>query len=336
MSQGRIRAHVWALFACTAALVAAAPAAAGEPALKRTQTIELVGKPGKLDHMAVDSKGQRLFLANRVNDTLDVVDLKAGKLLKQLTGQGGAQGVAYAADQDRVYVALGTGGFTNVFDGKNYQLLETVKFKDDADNIRYNPKTKLVYVAHAENSLGVIDTKTYDVKVDIKLPGGAEAFQLETGRARLYVNVPSTSEVIVIDTDKHQVVTKFPLKAAGANMAMALDEANKRLFIGCRKEPMVVVLDADTGKQVATVGIPGDIDDLFYDAKRKRLYATCGEGAIAVIRQTDADNYQMLEKITTVKDARTGTFDADTGRLYLGVPRQAGKKGPEIWVYQAP
>jgi DNA-binding beta-propeller fold protein YncE len=335
MSQGSKRGRLPALAIVLAVALAAGTAAAGEPALKQIQSIELLGKAGKLDHLVVDSKSERLFLANRVNNTFDIVDLKAGKLLKQVTGQGGAQGVAYAADLDRLFVALGNGGYCNIFDGKDYKPLKTVKFKDDADNIRYNAKTGLVYVAHAENSIGVVDAKTFAVKADIKLAGTAEAFQLETGRPRMYVNVPSTSEVVVIDTDKNEVATRYPLKAAGANMAMALDEANKRIFVGCRKEPMVVVLDADTGKEVATIGIPGDIDDLFYDAKRKQLYAVCGEGSIAVIRQTSADKYELQEKVATVKDARTGYFDADTGRLYVGVPRQQGKKGPEIWVYQA-
>jgi DNA-binding beta-propeller fold protein YncE len=316
-------------------LVALSTARADDPSFKLVQTIDLQGKPGKLDHLFVDSKGQRLFLANKVNNSFDIVDLKAGKLLKQVPGQGGAQGVAYAPDLNRIFVALGTGGYCNIFDGTDYKLLKTVKFADDADNVRYNPRTNLVYVAHAESSLGVIDGKTYGIKADIKLPGSAEAFQLETSRPLLYLNVPSSTEVVVIDTDKNEVAKRFPVKAAGTNQCLALDEPNHRLLVGCRTKPMLVVLDSETGKETATVAIPGDIDDLFLDAKRKRIYASCGEGFLAVIKQVDADHYELLEKIATVKDARTSFFDPDTGRLYLAVPRQAGKNGPEIRVYQA-
>ena len=310
-------------------------AGGGGPPLKLVQTIELLGKAGKMDHLVVDSKGQRLFLANKVNNTLDIVDLKAGKLIKQVSGQAGVQGIAYASDLDRVYVALGTGGFCNIFDGKDYKLLKTVKFTDDADNVRYNAKTGRVYVAHAENALGVIDAKTFDIKADIKLPGSAEAFQLETGRPRLYLNVPSTSEIVVIDTDKNEIVTRYPIKSAGKNQAMAIDEANHRIFIGCRAKPMVVIMDTETGKETASVAIPGDVDDVFFDAKRKRIYASCGDGFLAVIKQVDADHYEALDKIATLKDARTSFFDAESGKLYLAVPRQPGKKGPEIHVYQA-
>src|SRR5205085_6598506 len=95
------------------------------PALELMQEITLKGKPGKLDHLIVDAKGERLFLANKVNNTVDVVDLKAGKLLKQLTGQAGAQGLAYAADLDRLYVGLGTGGFRDMLDRQGQHLPKT-------------------------------------------------------------------------------------------------------------------------------------------------------------------------------------------------------------------
>ena len=54
------------------------------------------------------------------NASLDVVDLKAGKLVKQVAGQKKAQGVAYAADLDRIFVGCGGDGACRVFDGKDY------------------------------------------------------------------------------------------------------------------------------------------------------------------------------------------------------------------------
>jgi DNA-binding beta-propeller fold protein YncE len=316
------------------AVLWAAVAAAAEPPLRQVQAIPLKGPAGRLDHLALDGKHGRLFVANMANASLDVVDLKAGKLVKQVPGQFGIQGIAYAADLDRVFVGLGQGGFCNVFDGDSYKLLKTIKFADDADNVRYNPATHLAYVAHAEKALAVIDARTFEVKADIPLPGQAESFQLEKGRPRLYLNTPSPAQVNVIDTDRNEVVAHYPLQRAAANYPLALDEANRRLFVGCRKPPTVLVLDSESGKEVAAVPIPGDTDDLWHDAKRQRLYASCGEGFLAVLRQADADRYELLEKVPTVKGARTCLFDPEAGRLYLLVPRQAGKEGPEVWVFE--
>jgi DNA-binding beta-propeller fold protein YncE len=333
---GTGRTHPLAQAAAPLVLLAwAAVAGAAEPPLKLVQTIQLKGPAGRLDHLALDAKGGRLFVANMANASLDVVDLKAGKLIKQVPGQKGIQGIAYAADLDRIFVGNGEDGVCNVFGGEDYKLLKAVPLAD-ADNVRYHPGTQRVYVAHAEKALAVLDAKTLEVRTDIKLPGSPESFQLEAGRPRLYLNAVSVGEVVVIATDKGEVLNRYALKSASGNYPLALDETGRRLFVGCRRKPMVVVLDSDSGKELAGVPIPGDTDDLFYDAKRQRLYASCGEGFLAVIGQKEKDGYELLEKIATVKGARTSLLDAETGRLYLVVPRQEGKEGPEVRVYQAP
>jgi hypothetical protein len=316
------------------ALLCASAAPAAEPGLELVQTIVLKGKAGTLDHLALDARRGRLCLANKANNTLDVIDLKEGKLLKQVPGQGGIQGIAYAPDLDRIYVGLGKDGFCNVFNGEDYKLLKTVKFTDDADNVRYHAPTHLVYVAHAEKQLGVLDARTLEKKAEIDLPGDAEAFQIETGRPRMYVNIPSANQVLVIDTDKNEMVKTYAVKKAKNNVPMALDEANHRLFVGCEKEPMVVVLDTESGAEVGGAPLPGDADDLIYDAQRKRLYASCADGAIAVLRQVDADHIEAAGKVDTAKGARTSLLDPETGRYYLAVPRQPGKDGPEVRVYR--
>ena len=114
-----------------APLAALTVKAADSTIMELVQTIPLKGKPGKLDHLTVDNKGERLLLANKVNNTLDVVDLKAGQLLKQISEQSGVQGVAFAPDLECVYAALGTGGFNPLISGFNGDdiAVEAVKNK---------------------------------------------------------------------------------------------------------------------------------------------------------------------------------------------------------------
>jgi DNA-binding beta-propeller fold protein YncE len=154
----------------------------------------------------------------------------------------------------------------------------------------------------------------------------------------MYVNAKDVGQVVVIETDKDEVIGRFPVAPAGNPSALAIDERNHRLFVGCRRDPSLVVMDSDTGKVIDRVPIPGDVDDVHYDAKRGQVYASCGDGSIAVIRQLDADHYKALPTISTVKGARTSVFDAETGRLYLAVPQRVerpGQENPEVWVYQA-
>ena len=144
------------------------------------------------------------------------------------------------------------------------------------------------------------------------------------------------AEFVYVPAD--EVIGRFPVAPSGVNAAVAIDEPNHRLFIGCRTNPSLVVMDSDTGKIVASVPIPGDVDDLSFDARSGRIYASCGEGAIAVIRQIDRDRYEPLATIPTTGRARTSILNAESGQLYLAVPRSADRPdqaNPEVWVYQA-
>jgi DNA-binding beta-propeller fold protein YncE len=312
--------------------------AADPPPLERVQTIALKGPVGGMDHLAVDARRGRLFVANTVNGTLDVVDLKAGKLLKQVPGQGRIRGVAYSPEADRVFVGNGTGGVCNTFDGESYELIKSVPLGEDADNVRYNPRTRRIYVVHADTELSVIDARDFTLRSPIALPRSLGAFQLESGRPRMYVNAKAEGQVVVIDTDDDKVIGRFPVAPAGVNAAVAIDEPKRRLFVGCRESPSLVVMDSDTGMVVARLPIPGDVDDLSYDSRRGRIYASCGDGALAVIRQSDADRYEVVETVPTAKGARTSVLDPGEGRLYVAVPRRPERPGqtdPEVWVYRA-
>ena len=122
-------------------------------------------------------------------------------------------------------------------------------------------------------------------------------------------------------------MTKFQ-----ANFPMALDEPGRRLFVGCRAPARVLVYDTDSGKVVASVGIAGDIDDLFYDAARKRLYASCGEGFLDVVQQTAPGRYERVARLPTAAGARTSLLVPELSRLYVAVPHRGGQ-GAEIRVY---
>jgi len=113
---------------------------------------------------------------------------------------------------------------------------------------------------------------------------------------------------------------------------MALDEVHHRLFIGTRSPARLVVIDTESGKQITTVNISGDTDDLFFDQENKRVYVSTGEGNIDVISQIDADHYQALAKIATASGARTSLFVPDLHRLYLAVPHR-GSQEAAVRVY---
>jgi len=307
---------------------------AAEPAtLELTQTIPLPGVKGRFDHFAIDTTGKRLFVAALGNNTLEVVDLAAGKRIRSLAGMSKPTGVLYLPDPNQVIVANGDDGTLKILGGADFKVLQNLTALADADNLRFDPQTKLAWLGYGEGALGIIDPAAAKLLGSVKLPAHPESFQLETGNRRIFVNVPDAKQVAVIDRVKRTVTDTWPMETFQANFPMALDETNHRLFIGCRQPARLVVLDTATGKPAADLAISGDIDDLFYDAPRKRLYLSCGEGFLDTVEQTTADTYTRASQMPTAPGARTCYFSPVTDRLYLAVPDRGAQKA-EIRIYQ--
>jgi hypothetical protein len=322
------------LTAVAAALTALAPepAPAADPApLVPVQTIPLKGVVGNLDHMAVDSKGGRLFVANKANNTLDVVDLKAGKLVKQIPGQTRVSGVAYASDLDRIFVGNG-GGVCNAIDGKSYETVFSTK-AEKADNVYYHSGKKIVFVAHGE-TVSILDAQTGAVQARIATGGKTEEFRVDKKANKLFVNLRNPSVVAVVDLDKNEVVDRIRLTKTETNGPLAYDGQAGLLFVGCGgKAPMIIVVDAKTGKELTSVPIPAGIDNLHFDRKRNRLYASCGDGAVAVVEK-HGDDYALIAKVETPKKAKTSAYHSGSGRLYVAVPRTPETEAPEVLVFE--
>lgn len=298
------------------------------------KTIPLPNVEGRIDHMAVDVAGQRLFVAALGNDTVEVVDLKSGKRIQSLSGFAEPQGIVYVPEFDKLFVANGVDGTCRILDGHSFKTIGTVELGDDADNVRYDEKAKQVYVGHGDGALAAIDAKTGAKVADIKLAAHPESFRLEANGPRIFVNVPGAGQIAVVDREKKAVIETWPIKDAKGNFPMFLDESNHRLFVGCRRPARLLVLDTANGKTVGTVKISGDTDDLFYDVSRKQIYVSCGAGFIDVIQQKGADSYELRERIPTVSGARTSFFSPELSKLYLAVRAGIIVGGAEIRVFQ--
>src|SRR6184192_4256403 len=130
---------------------------ANEP-LKLEKTIQLPDVQGRIDHMSIDVKGQRLFVSALGNNTVEVIDLKAGKRANTISGLKEPQGVLYVPGSGRLYVASSKDGTVKIFDATQLKLLKTVEYGNDADNLRYDSSRDRIYVGFGDGALGELDS----------------------------------------------------------------------------------------------------------------------------------------------------------------------------------
>jgi DNA-binding beta-propeller fold protein YncE len=303
--------------------------ATDSPALAIESKISLGEVQGRIDHLGVDLKRHRLYVAELGNDSVGVVDLQAGRVIQSLRGLKQPQGIGYETQTDTLYVANAGDGSVRFFRGEDLAPLGSLDLGEDADNVRVDEATHRVWVGYGSGALAVIDPDSRRKMADIPLQAHPESFRLASTGPEIYVNVPDAGQIAVIDRNAGKQVAAWKTNDLRSNYPLALDESGRVLAV-FRHPARLAIFRARDGQRLQALDTCGDSDDLFVDVKRHRVYVTCGEGVVDVF-SGDAGGYHHSGKLTTSAGARTSLFVPELDRLYVAV-RAASSAPASIWV----
>jgi hypothetical protein len=312
-------------------MMGGAPAAGTEP-LVLERTIPLGGVSGRIDHLALDLVHQRLFVAELGDDSVGVVDLKEGRLLKTLTGFREPQGMGYVPATNELYVANGGDGTVRIFGGDELSFRGQCDLGDDADNVRVTAHPARVIVGYGSGGLAVIDPVSHGLKAKVEFKGHPEGFQILPGSGQAVVNIPDEHEAALFELTTGKPLALWRIDDYRGNFPMAIGESRDEFWLATRNPARLVGMNATTGMRTASLDACGDADDVYVDARRHRIYVSCGSGFIDVWeRQEDA--YQRIAQLVTSSGARTALFDAELDSFFLAVRASPGRPAA-IWVYR--
>jgi DNA-binding beta-propeller fold protein YncE len=304
------------LLLCGLLVTLCANVRAQAPPLQLERIITLSNVTGRIDHMAIDLGRRRLFVAELGNNTVDVIDLDDGKAMHRIEGLNEPQGIGYAPKADVVAIANAGDGSVRLFRGADFAALGTVALGNDADNVRFDPNAGQFVVGYGTGGLATLDPASGSVVARVRLSAHPEGFQLDPTTRRAYVNVPNAHEIAVVDLATGRQAASWPMADLRANFPMARDAGGAFLAVAFRDPARVALLDAASGSVKASVATCGDADDIFLDAKRRRIYVSCGEGSVDVLQQ-EAQGYQSIGRIKTASGARTSLFVPELDRLFV-------------------
>jgi DNA-binding beta-propeller fold protein YncE len=309
----------------------AVPAGAADVPLVLEAKIPLGEVKGRIDHLAIDVSRQRLLVAELGNNGFGVVDLAARKTLRTLSGLSEPQGVGYEPSTDTIYVANAGDGSVRIFKGDDFSPLGRIELGDDADNVRIDGTHKQVLVGYGKGAIAVIDPTTHAKGAEYRLHGHPEGFQIDGSGTQLFVNVPDTHEIAVIDLP-NAVSRSVATPGLRSNFPMAVDAEAKRVLVVFRNPSTLMALSSPETEIVAKAETCGDADDVFVDGKRHRVYVICGAG-VADVFEPRGTAYKRVATIPTVPGARTGLFVPELDRLFVAVRASSGEP-PAIWVFR--
>ena len=310
-------------------------------ALRFVQSIPLPEVDGRIDHFAIDVKGRRAFLAALAKNTIEVVDLRTGRVTHTLPGFSKPQGVLFVPRSNRLVVACGVDGSVKSLDATTFAVIHTARVSFGADAIGYDSRSNEIYVGSGggdankeQGDLTVFNVATGAQVAAFTTEAHAGGSLVENHGERVFVLVPEKSQVIVLDRKSKTLLAKWTIPGIQKDVAIGLDEKRHRLFLGVRTPASIVVLDSDSGVVVASVPTVATLDGLSFDAATRRIYTSGGEGFVDVTQQLDADHYERIARIPTGPIARTSVFVPDWRRLYVAVPRDKDR-GAELRVFEA-
>jgi DNA-binding beta-propeller fold protein YncE len=286
---------------------------------------------GRIDHIAYDSANHLAFIAALGNNTVEVVNINSKQVVHTITGLHEPQGIIYISSIKKLVVANGGNGDCVFFDATTYTQPGIVHFKNDADNIRYDAVSHLLYIGYGNGDIAVIDANAMKLVYDIALDGHPESFQISRKQNHIYINVPDANEIEVAELSIKKIIAKWKNTGASSNFPMALDEENNHLFIGCRSPATLRMISTETGKDLSDVSCSGDADDVFYNASDSLVFVSADKGFIDVFR-TNEKKLTQINHIKTSSGARTSLLLASEKKFLLAVPAHAGNPAA-LWIY---
>jgi YVTN family beta-propeller protein len=301
-----------------AAAVVGAPAPVAAASLTLEARIPLGALKGRIDHLAVDREGRRLFVAELGNDTVGVVDLRAGKVVHRITGLEEPQGVAWDPGTRTLWVANARDGSVRIFGGDTFEPTGRIDLGDDADNVRISGGQ--VFVGYGAGAIAIIDPASKRVMATLHLGAHPEGFQVDPGTGKAFVNVPNHREVAVLDLHAGTQAASLPTERFRANFPMVLVDGGGLAVV--TRQPSAILRYTADGVQAWTAPTCADADDVFFDRRRLVFYVSCGDGAVAV--QADRKD-APLERVQTAPGARTSLFSPEFDRLFVAAPARGGQ-----------
>ncbi len=320
----------------TAASPTGVPDAGKFPPVSLRSRIPLPGVYGRMDHYGWDIKRGSLFVSALGNNSVEIIN--QWRRIHTITGLEHPQAAVYLPGVDRIAVSSQSGKL-RFYDAATFTLIKTLDFGTDAntDNMRYDAAAKRLWVGYGERARGAlasIDPESMERHEEFRVGSHPESFQLETGGARIFVNLPDQEAIGVVDRNSG-ALTKWKIPGNTNSHALAFDEKNRRLFTAALQPGRFAAIDAATGRVVVELPCVLGVDDLWFDADRQRIYAT-GSGAIDVFQQLDPEHYVALARVPVGAGVGSTSLYLRTrtqAGLYMSSPNLLPQGGSEVLLF---
>jgi YVTN family beta-propeller protein len=289
-----------------------------------------IASGGGWDYIAVGPGNNRLYVSHATQ--VNILDETTGDSVGVIPGTTGVHGIAFVPSLGKGYTSNGRLNNVTVFDLKTNQVLGQIETGQNPDAIMYETFSKMIMTCNGRsNDLTLIDPVTEKAVATIAVGGKPEA-AVSDNAGKVYVNIEDRNEIVVVNMSTRAVEHHWSLAPGEGPTGLAIDLSTKRLFTACDK--LLVVVDAVSGKIIDKITIGDGCDGVGFDNSQKNIFASCGEGKLAVIHEDSGDKYAVVANVDTKRSARTIAVNEALHTIYLPAadfgPLAQGERRPPM------
>jgi len=281
--------------------------------LKPGAMVKIPDSAGKFDFLEIDGSRHRLLASHEKDETADIIDLDANKLITRVklgpvvdTVLDPKTGNYFCSVQDDKRIA--------VLDGNTLKEIDSIALDGETDGIVFEAKSRHLFVTHDNGThLWIVDVDAKKAIATIEIPGAPECLALDAAAKKLYLNIKATSEVVVIDIAANKLVAKWPLAPAIAPHGLVLDAAAGRLY-SAGDNGVLAVLDTKSGHVIGSAKITEHVDQAAFDATTHTIYCA-GPGSLSVVRATST-GAELVGNVKTADTAKNVAVDPKTHAVW--------------------
>ena len=270
-----------------------------------------IASPGGWDYIAVNKRKLYVSHGTQVN----ILNELTGDSIGVIPNTTGVHGIAFDNELNEGFTSNGRLNTVTAFDLTTNKVLSQIMAGENPDAILYEPFLKKIITCNGRsNDLSIIDPASGKVTATVPV-GGKPETAVSDGEGKVFVNIEDKSEIAEINLKTFTVANRWSILPGEGPTGLAFDKITKRLFAGCHK--LLIVIDASNGKIVDKLPIGEGCDGVVFDNKRRTVFASNGEGNISAVKEKSANEFAVVQTISTKKGARTITIDEDTHTLFL-------------------
>ena len=216
-------------------LLSACTIGGGAPITYSDVRIPTLQGTASFDAIDIDQQAHRLYVADRTDSGVDVIDLTSTPATYTHTIHLGASpnGLTYAPDLKRLFVGL-TDGSLAIIDEHEKLVQQVSAGGTTVDLIDYSPSTHEVFAGVADDRVARIDAITGAVKGVLKIGAqGIEQPRYNPTDHMLYVTSPGSNAMIVVDPQTGSVKSRVDLGHCSAK-GMAINPKLDQAIVACR------------------------------------------------------------------------------------------------------